>query len=162
MVRKVLRDRPAQRAATDEIEARAFQLRRRGWTAADIEKEVGITYAQARRYVRRFDAIHGRPAKTIRNARKTPQQASIREVRQNLSALLKRVQAGETLEVIERGRPVALLVPKPENDSAFERLIASGRIRRPTGRLDELGPAPRLQLPVSLSRALQELREERL
>src|SRR5579864_3059764 len=101
MVRKVLRHRPEDASSDDQMETRAFQLRRLGWTAADIEKELGIRYADARRYVRRFDATHGRPRKTIRNARKTPQQATIREVRQNFSTLLKRVKAGETLEVIE-------------------------------------------------------------
>jgi prevent-host-death family protein len=137
-------------------------LRRRGWTASDIEKELGIPYAEARRYVRRSDAQYGRPAKTIRNARKTPQQASIREIRQNLSALLKRVKAGETLEVVERGRPVALLVPRPPADLALDRLIASGRVIRPAaGRLSDLGPPPKIRLPASLSDALQEMREDR-
>jgi prevent-host-death family protein len=50
----------------------------------------------------------------------------IRELRQNLSAVLKRVKAGERLVVTERGRPVALLGPVPEDP--LERAIAEGRI----------------------------------
>ncbi|TMD41532.1 MAG: type II toxin-antitoxin system prevent-host-death family antitoxin [Chloroflexi bacterium] len=49
----------------------------------------------------------------------------MREIRQNISSLLKRVKSGETLEVVERGRPIALLVPRPQADSAIDRLIAS-------------------------------------
>jgi prevent-host-death family protein len=37
----------------------------------------------------------------------------IRELRQRMSELLRRVAAGETIEVTNRGRPVALLTPHP-------------------------------------------------
>ncbi|HXI18655.1 MAG TPA: type II toxin-antitoxin system prevent-host-death family antitoxin [Chloroflexota bacterium] len=37
----------------------------------------------------------------------------VRELRQNLSVYLRRVEAGETLRVTDRGRPVALLGPLP-------------------------------------------------
>ena len=35
----------------------------------------------------------------------------VRELRQRASELLRRVQAGETIEVTDHGRPVALLAP---------------------------------------------------
>ena len=38
-------------------------------------------------------------------------RVGIRELRQNLSVYLRRVQQGESLEVTERGRPVAVLGP---------------------------------------------------
>ena len=37
----------------------------------------------------------------------------VRELRQNASKYLARVEKGETLEITDRGRPVALLTPVP-------------------------------------------------
>ncbi|MFN2470761.1 MAG: type II toxin-antitoxin system Phd/YefM family antitoxin [Gaiellaceae bacterium] len=54
----------------------------------------------------------------------------IRELRENLRAVLERVKAGDAVVITERGRPVARLVPLPANDP-LERLIAEGRVRRP-------------------------------
>jgi len=51
----------------------------------------------------------------------------IRELRQQASRHLRDVERGETIEVTDRGRPVALLVPVPRAGTA-ERLIASGRM----------------------------------
>ncbi|MCV4626158.1 type II toxin-antitoxin system prevent-host-death family antitoxin, partial [Escherichia coli] len=58
----------------------------------------------------------------------------IRELRQHASRLLRDVERGETIEVTDRGRPVALLTPIPGADPV-ERLVASGRLARGTGRL---------------------------
>lgn len=49
----------------------------------------------------------------------------VRELRQNLSQYLRRVEKGETLEVQERGKPIAILAPLPEHQGALERLRAS-------------------------------------
>ncbi len=68
----------------------------------------------------------------------------IRELRQRASELLRRVAAGETIEVTDRGRPVALLSPLPEA-GPLERLRAAGEVDPATADLAEL-PAPlRLQ-----------------
>jgi prevent-host-death family protein len=64
----------------------------------------------------------------------------VRELRQRASELLRRVAAGETIEVTDRGRPVALLAPLPD-EGPLERLRASGEIEPATADLDEL-PAP--------------------
>jgi prevent-host-death family protein len=82
----------------------------------------------------------------------------IRELRQNLSVYLRRVLAGETLQVTDRRRPVALLTPLPERADPLARLEAEGRIaRRATRDLRDLPPP--LRLPgVSISKALQEER----
>ncbi|TML85204.1 MAG: type II toxin-antitoxin system prevent-host-death family antitoxin [Actinobacteria bacterium] len=64
----------------------------------------------------------------------------IRELRQRASELLRRVAAGETIEVTDRGRPVAVLAPLPEA-APFERLRAAGEVEPATADLDEL-PAP--------------------
>lgn len=53
-------------------------------------------------------------------------QVGIRELRQNASAVLRAVEAGETLEVTSRGRPVARLVPL-RAESRLDQLIAEGR-----------------------------------
>ena len=58
----------------------------------------------------------------------------IRELRQRASELLRRVQAGETIEVTDRGRPVAVLAPLPEAEP-LERLRAAGEVVRPAGKV---------------------------
>ena len=64
----------------------------------------------------------------------------VRELRQRASELLRRVEAGETIEVTDRGRPVAILAPLPAGDP-LERLRASGEVIPATGDLEEL-PEP--------------------
>ena len=39
------------------------------------------------------------------------EQVGVRELRQNLSVYLARIARGETLEVTDRGQPVAILAP---------------------------------------------------
>jgi prevent-host-death family protein len=84
----------------------------------------------------------------------------VAELRQNLSRYLRLVERGERLIVTERNRPVAELGPPPSTGEALDRLIADGRVSRPTRR----GlPAP-LALdgdPRALSRALDEIRGDR-
>jgi prevent-host-death family protein len=48
----------------------------------------------------------------------------VRELRQQASELLRRVQAGEAIQITDRGRPVAVLAPLP--DDPLERLRAAG------------------------------------
>lgn len=85
----------------------------------------------------------------------------VRELRQNLSVYLKRVKAGETLEVKERGHRVAVLAPAGAKATALDRLIAAGRATAATGDLLDLGP-PRGKRPSRrASRALTRLRDER-
>jgi prevent-host-death family protein len=52
----------------------------------------------------------------------------IRELRQHASRYLRDVEHGETIEITDRGRPVARLVP-PADGGPFEQLIARGRLR---------------------------------
>lgn len=67
----------------------------------------------------------GNPAATAR--------VGVRELRQNLSVYLRRIDSGERFEVTDRGRPVALLIPLPPPQTPLERLIAEGRVRAPVG-----------------------------
>jgi prevent-host-death family protein len=85
----------------------------------------------------------------------------VRELRQNLSVYLRRVQAGEALEVTDRGRVVAMLVPLGKPSTAVGRLVASGRASPAQGDLIELG-APAGRVSERLTEALAEEREERL
>ena len=84
----------------------------------------------------------------------------IAELRQNLSRYLRRVERGERLLVTDRNRPVAELGPPPHASGELDRLIAAGRVSRPTRR----GLPEPLQLegdPYALSRAIDEIRGER-
>ena len=68
----------------------------------------------------------------------------VRELRQRASELLRRVAAGETIEVTDRGRPIALLAPLPEG-GALERLRAAGDL---TGSTKPFGDLPK-PLPLA-------------
>lgn len=82
----------------------------------------------------------------------------VRELRQRASELLRRVEEGETIEVTDRGRPVAILSPVPEG-SPLERLRALGEIEPATADLDDL-PEP-LVLPRGIERPSEVLRRLR-
>jgi prevent-host-death family protein len=89
------------------------------------------------------------------------ERVGVRELRQNLSRHLRRVQAGERLVVTEHGRPVALLTPWAETGDPLERMIADGRARRGAGRLLDIEPFPR-RPSRDASDTLAEERRERL
>jgi prevent-host-death family protein len=63
----------------------------------------------------------------------------VRDLQQNASRVLKRVGRGESVEVTDRRRPVALLVPVGRGD-VLELLDAAGRLSRAEGDLLALGP----------------------
>ena len=52
-------------------------------------------------------------------------RVGVRELRQRASELLRRVENGESFEVTDRGRPVALLAPLPDQ-SPLDRLRTAG------------------------------------
>ena len=82
----------------------------------------------------------------------------VRELRQRASELLRRVEQGETIEVTDRGRPVALLSPPPDG-SPLDRLRALGEIEPAIGDLDDL-PEP-LVLAAGFDRPSKVLRQLR-
>ncbi|MCZ7526610.1 MAG: type II toxin-antitoxin system prevent-host-death family antitoxin [Acidimicrobiia bacterium] len=69
------------------------------------------------------------------------ERVGIRELKQHASAVLRRVQRGEALEVTDRGRAVALLVPIREPADPIARLVETGAATEPSGDLAAL-PAP--------------------
>ena len=66
----------------------------------------------------------------------------IRELRQNLSAYVRRVREGEHFVVTERGQPVGRLVPLVEDEDPSGRLIAEGKLKPPRGDGDLLDVVP--------------------
>lgn len=88
-------------------------------------------------------------------------RVGIRELRQNASAVLRRVIDGETVEVTQRGRPVALIVPLPREDDVVDRLVAQGLATPATGDITELPPPIKLRPGSKLpSEILEELRSD--
>ena len=86
----------------------------------------------------------------------------IRELRQQASAVLRRVVAGEVIEVTDHGHPIARIVPLVPG--ALEQLLVEGRAIEAQGDLLELAaemdlPAPPVG-PAPASDALAELRSE--
>jgi prevent-host-death family protein len=88
-------------------------------------------------------------------------RVGIRELRQNLSKYLRRVERGERLEVTEHGRPVAVLAPIGEPEGPLARLMAAGRVAPPRTDLLELLP-PRGRISTRTSEALLDEGAERL
>jgi prevent-host-death family protein len=87
-------------------------------------------------------------------------RVGVRALRQSLSTFLRRVESGDSFEVTDRGRPVAVLAPLRANATPLERLAASGRATLPEGDVLDLGAPP--EASRRLSQALQEQRAERL
>ncbi|CAN5666397.1 MAG: type II toxin-antitoxin system Phd/YefM family antitoxin [Ilumatobacteraceae bacterium] len=81
----------------------------------------------------------------------------VRELRQRASQLLRLVEAGETIEITDRGRPVALLTPIPDL-SPLERMRAAGETIPAIGSIDDLPEPLELkpgQVPASVILAQQ-------
>ncbi|MBX8686908.1 hypothetical protein A5722_30605 [Mycobacterium vulneris] len=81
----------------------------------------------------------------------------VRELRQHASRYLAEVVGGETIEITDRGQPVARLVPIAGDE--WEDLVNVGEVAtasRPLN-VDDLQPAV---YPVSASAALESLRSD--
>jgi prevent-host-death family protein len=82
----------------------------------------------------------------------------VRELRRDASAILRRVAAGETVEVTDRGRPVAVLLKSMP--SGLARLEREGLLRRAEGDLLDLVPVRLPPDAVVPSRIVVEGRSE--
>lgn len=58
-------------------------------------------------------------------------EVGVRELKNQLSKYLDRVQEGEEVIVTDRGRPVARIIPLDQADDHLASLIASGAVRPP-------------------------------
>ena len=83
----------------------------------------------------------------------------VRELRDNLSAVLKRVASGEAVEVTDHGHPVARVVPV-RYLSQLDQLIAEGRAVPAEGDLLEEKPLAAPLGAPSGSEALADLRAD--
>ncbi len=85
------------------------------------------------------------------------ERIGLRELRQHASRYITRVAQGETVEVTQRGRLVARIVPAVEDP--WEDLILRGEIIPATSSEQLLDMTP-LDCGLDLSAALQELRAD--
>ena len=89
--------------------------------------------------------------------------ASVSDLKANLSRYLRDVRRGSEVQVLDRGTPVARLVPAgAQQGSERERLIASGVLRPGQGGASAVLDQRLLELPASVSEALNRDREDRL
>jgi len=94
----------------------------------------------------------------------TTRSISVSELKARLSEQLRRVKAGETVLITERGRPIGLMTPLPQESTSDDLadLVEAGLIRPPMRRLDadfwqeECPPDPE----ASVRRALIDERRE--
>jgi prevent-host-death family protein len=88
----------------------------------------------------------GRPAPRAEAAGRTParHRIGIRELRQDASTYVNLAERGYTVDITNRGRLVAQLVPVSEPGSPLERLIAAGIVEpaEEPGGADGLEPYP--------------------
>lgn len=86
------------------------------------------------------------------------ERIGIRDLKQRASAVIRRVAAGEEIEVTDRGKPVARIVPLPLGD-VYTRLLAAGEVVQATSVWSEVEPAETVP-GKPLSAVLQEMRDE--
>jgi prevent-host-death family protein len=92
---------------------------------------------------------------------------SVSELKAHLSRYLREVRRGGEVQIVDRGKPIALLVAvvdrgrEPEADQR-RRLVANGILRAGDGRIAEVLDEPPLDLPVSLAAVLEQERGDRL
>lgn len=84
----------------------------------------------------------------------------IRELREDLSKVVRRVARGEVVEVTDRGRPVARLVPTGPAGGALADLIAEGKVR-PARTRAPLPPPLDLPSKMTSEEALEIIRGDR-
>ena len=86
------------------------------------------------------------------------ERVGVRELRREASAILRRVSAGETVEITDRGRPVAVLVRAMPD--GLDRLEEEGLLRPASGELLDLEPIPLKPGAKAPSALIAEGREE--
>ncbi|MBM3726233.1 MAG: type II toxin-antitoxin system prevent-host-death family antitoxin [Acidobacteria bacterium] len=85
-------------------------------------------------------------------------ETGIRELRDNLSKYIRRIEAGERIVVTAHGRVVAELVPPgaglPRRMSKFELMMSSGVVTPPVEDGDPLEGCAEIRLPPGTATAL--------
>lgn len=97
--------------------------------------------------------------RTIYNEFHPQNRIGIREIRQDASIILARVEEGEEFIITNRGVPIARLIPiDSDSDQRIQELIDKGEILESDGNLWELPPA---KFKVKGKSASAQLIEER-
>lgn len=84
---------------------------------------------------------------------------SHRELRNNSSAVLRDVCAGEIIEVTNHGEVAAVLVPP--SLTPFERLVAAGKVRQPEDRAVDLRQVRRAKSSMTTAEIIADVRGDR-
>ena len=84
---------------------------------------------------------------------------SHRELRNNSSAILREVRAGEIIEVTNHGEVAAVLMPPIV--TPYERLVAAGKVRRPAERSVDLRLVPRSESTKTSAEIIDDVRGDR-
>lgn len=86
------------------------------------------------------------------------ERIGVRELRREASAILRRVAAGETVEVTDRGRPVAVLLRSMPN--GLGRLEREGLLRKAEANLLDLQPVRLPRVAAAPSQRVSEGRAD--
>ena len=85
----------------------------------------------------------------------------IRQLKDNLSRYIRRVETGERIAITAHGRVVAELVPPASRSrqapTRFDELVAAGAIRPPLEAGDAIEAWPDIRLPVGTAAGLIDL-----
>lgn len=84
---------------------------------------------------------------------------SHRELRNNSSEVLRKVAAGEIIEITNHGVVAAVLVPP--SLTSFERLIAAGKVRQPGERSVDLRHIHRTKSHLTTAEIISDVRGDR-
>lgn len=91
-------------------------------------------------------------------------QVGIRELKEHASAIIRRVAAGESISITDRGRPVARIVPLHQQETWWDQMVEQGRLvpakRDLTQVLQDSPPPPLLPGERSPYEVLMELRAD--
>lgn len=71
------------------------------------------------------------------------EEIGVRQLKETLSEALRRVSRGEQIRILNRGRPIADLVPVGKaRDHRLRRLVSQGRLTLPTHPRPSASPTP--------------------
>lgn len=120
-------------SAGDEVDARVRKLRAKGYSYALIERELRIPYLQARELAAKYDASHGKPKRVLRKApgpsNVEPETIPLRDLRNQTSRILRRVEHGQRFLISVSGRVVAELGPRSTKPYFVPRTVIESIIR---------------------------------
>lgn len=87
------------------------------------------------------------------------EQVPIRELNQDTAGVLARVEAGESLEITNRGKPIARLVPAGVPDEVSD-LVAAGRMIPASRRGPFVMPTLKAPVGADAGELISRLRDE--